>query len=311
MPKIIPLGWEEVKEQVTELWDRHADNPPNYIYGVPTNGCFVALLLQEEAEKDGHKLTVLDKLPEQLNHNITNTSFLVVDDLVDSGKTFERYPEWKRDALYRKPHSPGHLAPDATLVDGWITFPWEKDDGDPTDAVVRIIEHIGENPTREGLLDTPRRVIKAFTEMTVGYDADIEKILGVQFDVGEVSGTVLLSGIPFTSLCEHHMLPFTGTATVGYVPGDKVVGLSKLARLVDAHSRRLQVQERLTEDIATDLYKHLKPEGVGVVIHAHHQCMSCRGVQKPNATMTTNTLRGVIAEDPTTRQEFMHIALDT
>lgn len=300
MTDVQPLTWADISQEVDRLVARWTDaHHIEKVYGVPQGGAPVAVMA---AERAGWHL--VDR-PDEIDDRT-----LVVDDLVDTGRTLAAYQAHERDTLYRKPYSPPDLAPDATLVDTWLAFPWERDAGDPTDAVVRILQHIGEDPTREGLVDTPKRVIKAMSEMTVGYHTDIAQVLGVQFDVGEVSGTVVLSDIPFTSLCEHHMLPFTGTATVGYVPGQKVVGLSKLARLVDAHAKRLQVQERLTEDIATDLDHHLQPAGVGVVIHAHHQCMSCRGVGKPGATMTTNSLRGIVADDPTRRAEFMSIALD-
>ncbi len=298
-PPIIKVTWDDAQEEVANIVSRWADHDIRTVYGVPTGGVPVAMLC---AEMTGWRIL---NDPDEIDEHT-----LVVDDLIDTGRTLSAYNGVNCDAMYRKPYSPTNAAQRSTTVDSWLAFPWERDDGDPTDAVVRLLQYIGEDPTREGLVDTPRRVVKAMAEMTSGYKTDIEQILGVQFDVGEVSGTVVLSDIPFTSLCEHHMLPFTGTATVGYVPGAKVVGLSKLARLVDAHANRLQVQERLTEDIASDLDHHLQPDGVGVVVHAHHQCMSCRGVGKPGATMTTNSLRGIVANDPTRRAEFMSIALD-
>jgi len=173
-------------------------------------------------------------------------------------------------------------------------------------AVVTLLEHIGEDPGRNGLKETPRRVIKALLEMTKGYKADVATILGVTFDV-TFDEMVVLTDIPFNSLCEHHMLPFTGTATVGYIPGPAggVVGISKLARLVEAHAQRLQIQERMTDDIAKDLNHYLYPKGVGVVIQAHHQCMSCRGVRLPNTTMITSALTGAMKDEPEARAEFL------
>tara|TARA_Y100000593_G_scaffold28712_2_gene57405 strand:+ start:7275 stop:7913 length:639 start_codon:yes stop_codon:yes gene_type:complete len=173
-------------------------------------------------------------------------------------------------------------------------------------AVVTLLEHIGEDPGRNGLKDTPRRVVKALLEMTRGYQADVATILGVTFDV-TFDEMVVLTDIPFNSLCEHHMLPFTGTATVGYIPGPAggVVGISKLARLVEAHAQRLQIQERMTDDIAKDLNHYLYPKGVGVVIQAHHQCMSCRGVRLPNTTMITSALTGAMKDEPEARAEFL------
>jgi GTP cyclohydrolase I len=230
---------------------------------------------------------------------------LVVDDLIDTGRTMARYNTDLHDAGFRKPYSPIKYAPHARVVDEWLWFPWEHDEGDPEDAIVRILQFIKEDPTREGLIETPRRVVKAFKEMTVGYDTDISKILGVTFDV-DCDEMVVVKDIPFSSLCEHHMLPFTGTATVAYIPGKRVVGLSKIPRLVDAYAKRLQVQERLTNQIADAMVEHLEPLGVGVIIKGHHSCMSLRGVGK-SGTMMTSALRGVIRTKAAARAEFLHL----
>jgi GTP cyclohydrolase I len=174
----------------------------------------------------------------------------------------------------------------------------------PEEAVKTLLRHIGEDPTRDGLQNTPKRVVKALTEMTQGYNTDIEALLNVKFEV-DFDEMVVLTGIAFTSLCEHHMLPFVGTATVGYIPNQGVVGISKLARLVEAHAQRLQVQERMTQDIAQDLQKHLDPVGVGVIIKAHHQCMSCRGIRKSNTEMITSAVYGDIKHVTAARAEFL------
>lgn len=173
------------------------------------------------------------------------------------------------------------------------------------DAVRTLLLHVGEDPTREGLLDTPKRVAKAYRELTQGYEADVAAILGTTFDVGAVNQMVHVNDIEFVSLCEHHMLPFTGRAHVAYVPQKRVVGLSKIPRTVEAFAHRLQVQERLTEQIADALMEHLDPEGVGVTITAHHSCMGIRGAKQPNATMTTTALRGIF-RDPATQAEFVN-----
>ena len=178
------------------------------------------------------------------------------------------------------------------------------------DAIRTLLRYIGEDPDRPGLIDTPRRVIDAMTEMTDGHNVDIAAMLNVQFDVGTVTGPVTLADIPFTSLCEHHMLPFTGTAAITYTPTTRVVGLSKLARLVDAHANRLQVQERMTEGIIDDVWHHLQPSSAAVIVQAHHQCMSCRGVNKIRGTMTTTAHRGDIATDAHAQRAFQTLALD-
>lgn len=158
---------------------------------------------------------------------------------------------------------------------------------------------------RPGILDTPARFVRAMLEMTSGYSDSPEEILDRQFDGENCDEMVVVSKIDFTSLCEHHLLPFIGSATIAYIPNGFVVGLSKIPRLVDCYAKRLQMQERLTVEIADALEKQLKPKGVGVILTARHQCMSCRGVKKQNAEMHTSVLRGVIKSDDKARAEFL------
>jgi len=169
-----------------------------------------------------------------------------------------------------------------------------------------LLTYLGQNPDRPGLTETPRRVVDALLEMT-NAPGDPAQLLSVVFnDAGPTDQMITLTGIEFTSLCEHHLLAFTGTATVAYLPEDgRVVGLSKLARLVEHHARQPQVQERLTGAIAEDLTHHLAPRGVGVAIDATHTCMGLRGIRKPEATMRTTALRGAFLTNPDTRAEFL------
>ena len=165
------------------------------------------------------------------------------------------------------------------------------------EAIRTILKAIGENPDREGLLDTPDRVMRSWAEIFAGYQQDPAEILSTTF--AEVDGydeMVLLRDIPFHSTCEHHMLPFVGKAHVAYLPNGRVVGLSKLARLVDCFARRLQIQERMTRVIANALMAHLNPHGCGVMVKAAHGCMACRGVQKSGATMVTTAVEGRFRE---------------
>jgi GTP cyclohydrolase IA len=172
-------------------------------------------------------------------------------------------------------------------------------------AVQSILTEIGEDPSREGLVRTPERMHRMWLELTAGYRVDPEKLInGAIFDVG-YSEMVVIKGIPFYSLCEHHMLPFFGTVSVGYLPKGKVVGLSKIPRVVEMYARRLQVQERMTQEIADFLLGRLKPYGVGVVVEAEHLCLAMRGVQKVGATMVTSTLLGTFRSIEKTREEFM------
>lgn len=169
-------------------------------------------------------------------------------------------------------------------------------DGAAIEAVRVLLAHIGEDCERDGLLETPSRVVKALKEMTSGYSQDVASILAKQFDV-EYRSPVIVKNIAFASLCEHHMLPFIGTANVAYIPSHKVVGLSKIPRTVAAFANRLQVQERLTTQIAEALQNNLNPLGVGVCIKAHHQCMSCRGIKMQGAVMKTQVFLGEVLDD--------------
>jgi GTP cyclohydrolase I len=165
-------------------------------------------------------------------------------------------------------------------------------------AVRELLIALGQDPEREGLRDTPTRVAKAWAEMLSGDEGKAEDILKRTFDADGFDQIVALSDIPFYSTCEHHLLPFHGKAHVAYLPqkGGRVVGLSKMARLVQMHARRLQLQERMTTDIANDLQRHLDPLGVAVVVQAGHLCMQARGVQKPGSVMTTSVVLGVFRE---------------
>lgn len=176
------------------------------------------------------------------------------------------------------------------------------------DAVRTLLAFSGENPNREGLRDTPRRVIKSYGELFAGYGQDPKKILSTTFEeVGGYDEMIVLKDIEFTSHCEHHVLPFTGFAHIAYIPGNRVVGLSKLARLVDVYAKRLQIQEKMTAEIAGALTSVLKPKGVAVVIDATHMCMTMRGVRKHGSVMQTSKLTGLFRSDARTRQEFFSL----
>jgi GTP cyclohydrolase I len=166
-----------------------------------------------------------------------------------------------------------------------------------------LLGYLGEDASREGLRDTPARVVRAFEEMTCGYRENPETILATRFKEN-YDELVVVSEIPFWSLCEHHLMPFSGVAKVGYLPNGRVVGLSKIPRLVRCFARRLQVQERLTQEIALAMHHHLKPRGVGVVIRATHLCMVARGVGS-RGEMTTSCLLGAVRKSARTRSEFL------
>ncbi len=188
---------------------------------------------------------------------------------------------------------------------------WERahvDSNWPTEAIAphirALLELIGEDPEREGLQDTPTRVARMFAELTSGYRVDPAKLLNEALFPSNYDGMVLVRGMEFYSLCEHHLLPFFGTVHVAYVPNGKIIGLSKIPRIVDMFSRRLQVQERLTEQIADFIEQIIQPQGVAVAIDAAHLCTIMRGVRKEQARMVTQVVRGVFAEDANLRQEW-------
>lgn len=174
-------------------------------------------------------------------------------------------------------------------------------------AVTTILEEIGEDPSREGLLKTPCRVKKAFEYMTKGYSQDPKQVLGDALFKSDNNEMVLIRDIEFYSLCEHHLLPIIGRAHVAYIPNGKVVGLSKIPRMVDVFARRLQIQEQLTEQIAKAIHDVVQPKGVGVVLQARHMCMEMRGVEKINSTTTTSALRGLFIKSSKTRREFFSL----
>lgn len=175
------------------------------------------------------------------------------------------------------------------------------------DAVLTILNEIGEDPTREGLKHTPHRVAKAYEFLTQGYNKNIEEILNGAIFEEKYDEMVIVKDIDFYSLCEHHMLPIFGKAHIAYIPKGKIVGLSKLPRIVDVFARRLQVQERLTQQIADTIEQYLNPAGVAVVIEAYHMCMMMRGVEKQNSITTTSAMHGVFSEDTRTRSEFLNL----
>lgn len=224
------------------------------------------------------------------------------DDIIDSGATARKYEQ-----EYPGKHT---VALVNKLIgefpDEWIVFPWEQDKAeDFAHTVRRMLQHIGEDANREGLLETPHRVAKAWETWCSGYGVDPSTVLKEFEDGGErYDEMILVRDIPFYSHCEHHMAPFFGTADIAYIPDGKIVGLSKLSRLLDVFARRLQVQERLTAQVADALMDHLKAKGAAVSLRARHLCMESRGIQKQGSETVTNALRGVFMSKPEARAEF-------
>ena len=238
-----------------------------------------------------------------------------IDDIIDTGKTMERYAQKYGDkpffALVSKLSSFGPEGISKSRFAGeWIVFPWEGGtDGSIEDNVIRMLQFIGEDPTREGLKDTPSRVAKAWQEWFCGYAMEPKEVLKTFEDGANGVDEMVVVRAPVYSFCEHHIAPIFGHATVAYIPNGKIVGLSKLARLVNVFSRRLQVQERLTQQIADALQENLNPKGVGVLISARHMCMESRGVNINDGKPTiTSALRGAIKDKPEARAEFLNLA---
>jgi GTP cyclohydrolase I len=173
------------------------------------------------------------------------------------------------------------------------------------DLIRRLLAELGEDPTRDGLLNTPKRVEKAFKFLTSGYDADIDEVLNNALFSVDYNEMVIVKDIDFYSLCEHHLLPFFGKCHVAYIPSTKVIGLSKIPRLVEVFARRLQVQERLTNQIANTIREKIAPLGVAVVMEATHLCMSMRGVEKQNSRAVTSAMLGAFSDNARTRTEFL------
>jgi len=302
------LTWTDVEQRASETFARIVESfapvplgRPVRLYGVPRGGIH-ALSAVDAACGIAHGSFSVAEFPiERVSKAEQADAY--VDDIVDTGETrrqyFQAYGARPWFALVDK---------EMEGISAWVKFPWEMDSGEvgPEENIRRILQYIGEDPKREGLLETPSRVVKSYAELFSGYRYKTEEEIGSLLKVftdGACDEMILVKDIEFVSMCEHHMLPFSGVAHIAYLPKDQIVGLSKLARIVDVYARRLQVQERLTQQVTESLMKHLQPNGVACVIEAHHQCMSCRGVKKANAKMVTSSLTGAFRE-PAARAEF-------
>jgi GTP cyclohydrolase I len=281
---MINISWDTVFEAL-----KLVDLPENTVYGVPKGGMIAAGFLKHA--KRTWK-------PEDAN--------IILDDLVDSGATKakyeQRFPSAKFVALVEKQNN------------DWIVFPWEADHPAAeaqTDSVqeniVRLIQFIGDDPNREGLKETPNRIARAWqNELFVGYSQNPKDIL-ITFEGEGYDQIILSKNIEIFSMCEHHMLPFFGVAHVAYIPNGRVVGISKLARLVDIYARRLQIQERIGKQVTDALMEYLQPKGAACIIEASHMCMRMRGVSKQQSSMVTSSIKGAFFDDPRAREELLEL----
>lgn len=271
------------------------------IYGIPRGGIPLAIELS-------HKLN----LPLVTDKNHINSSTLVVDDVVDSGKTRQRFAGPDFACIHLKLHA-DCKEPTFYLftTDEWIEYWWEEGEFPAEDAVTRIIQAIGDNPNRQGVIETPARVVKSWKELYSGYKQEPSDVFKVFEDDMQYGGLVYLRKIEFYSTCEHHLLPFSGEALVAYIPKGPVIGTSKMARLVDLYARRMQMQERIGEQVAEALMKYLQPVGAACLTEAKHLCIACRGVKKQHSIMGYHALKGVFLEQSNAgiaaRQELMSI----
>jgi GTP cyclohydrolase IA len=279
--KKIEVSWNEVFHRLSFF-----DKEGIAIYGIPKGGMITSGFLKKA--RNCYSPILAD---------------MFLDDVIDSGRTQEKFrkdfPDKPFVALYNK------LEKDKDI--GWLVFPWESEEEKSIeDSVVRQLQFIGENPTREGLIETPRRVIRSWKELYAGYNQDPESIFKT-FVEGACDEMVLLRDVEFYSQCEHHMLCFFGKAHIAYIPDKKVIGVSKLARLLEIYSRRLQIQERIGQQVTDALMKYLKPKGAACVLEAQHFCMTSRGVQKQGSVMVTSSLKGDFLKNSSTRAEFMEL----
>lgn len=296
----LSFDWDRIYQLAGALIERtHLCSRERPLFGVPTGGSLVALIVRElvHARSLG-KLTILNKpVP----------GCLVVDDIVDSGATLLPYLRegYDCEALIRSRRAPSRFRK-LPLASGWVRFPWEKAGGDPTDNIRRLLQYLGEDPDRDGLRQTPARVVKALDAMTEGRHDDPARHLTTSFQA-ECDEMVLMRGIRFTSVCEHHLLPFFGTVDLAYLPDGHVVGLSKLVRMVRDWAKRLQIQERLTQQIAQCLQRGINARGVACIIRAKHACMICRGVTEQDADVVTSAMLGQFRRNTTLRAELLRL----
>lgn len=270
-----------------------------FLFGVPRGGIPAALAISSIYPA----MTVTDD---------ALAAHVYVDDLVDSGRTFKRFNHKPFAVLFTKQEQANAPAPymfgSALNPKAWVVFPWEgNEQGSGEDIVIRFLQYIGEDPARGGLKETPARVLKAWREdWFSGYNKDPREVLKTFEDGSEkCDEMIVVKNIPIYTHCEHHLAPFFGEAVVAYVPNGKIVGLSKLCRLADIFARRLQVQERLTIQIADALMEHLGARGVGVIIKCRHLCMESRGVKAHRSETITSAMRGVMMENSAARSELL------
>jgi len=275
--KKVKISWSEIYDKVNTV--KESLTKKDKIYGIPRGGQIVAGLTGMAVDT-----------PEEAN--------IIIDDLYDSGTTYKKwlkkYPDKEYCFLYNKQYE---------YQNTWIEFPWENEgEKEVEENVTRLLEFFGEDVSREGLQDTPKRFVKFFKEFLSPPEWNC-----TTFDSEGYDEMITQTNIPFHSLCEHHIAPFFGHGHIAYIPNDKIVGLSKLARTLETFSRKLQNQERITNEVAEFLQKELNPKGIAVVLKAKHMCMEMRGVKKHDTWTTTSKMIGTFKDDLNCRNEFLNL----
>lgn len=271
------------------------------LHGIPRGGVIVAAALSQLLN-----LPLISLFEENRKRNL-DKQILIIDDLVDSGTTRAKWIGWDFACLHKKKRISipiNYFVKE--IANEWIQYFWESNELPAEDAAIRLIQMIGEDVGRDGLKETPKRFIKSWQYLFSGYKVNPESVIKC-FEGEGYNQIVLLRDIEMYSTCEHHILPFIGKAHIAYIPDKKVIGISKLARLLEIFSRRLQIQERICEQVTEAIMSHLQPLGAACVIEAEHLCMRMRGIQKQNSVMVTSSLKGVFLENLATREEFLRL----
>jgi len=315
------VTWDEIRKKISKwvetVLNDSLNDPKHYlpdvVLGVDRGGVPPAIILYNELcysnVGDSIEYRTVSPFVTDVMEEFSGRRVILVDDISDTGATIDFL---KKDA---KKHNVDllHVFTLVKRKEGdratWYVFPWEtaKDTiGGREQAAVAILRSIGEDPLREGLSKTPYRVAKMYDELCMGYGQDPKEVLSTTFNANSYDEMIISKDIRFFSLCEHHILPFYGKVHFGYIPDKRIVGVSKIARLVDVFARRLQIQERMTMQIGQTFEKTIKPKGVGVIVEGVHLCEMMRGVRKENAPMITSYLGGTF-RDNETRSEFLRL----
>lgn len=293
---MIEISHKQYKSDIETLAQKIKAGGKEYsgIYGVPRGGTYPAAMLAQ-----------ILGVRQVFDPGEITMQTLIVDDLIDSGMTLAGYSNDKA-VVYAKPGKMDAVKYYGQAVaNDWLVFPDESGAG-IEENFKRTLQYIGEDTTREGLVETPKRMRRAYDEIFAGYKIDPQDLVKT-FVQGTCKEMVMLKNCEFYSTCEHHFFPFFGHVSIGYIPNDKVIGVSKLARLVDCFSKRMQIQERMTSQIADFLEQELGAKGVIVVCEGVHFCMTSRGIKKQDASMVTSAVRGIFQDNAQARNEFLSL----